>query len=201
MKPKLNALLLTLLLGLCVTTASAMNPHVIIETNKGNIELVLYPEKAPKTVENFLQYVQDGFYNGTIVHRVIEKFMLQGGGFTPQFERKPTRPPVINEADNGLKNHRGTIAMARTADPHSATAQFFINVVDNAFLDFKSRAPHEFGYCVFGKVVKGMDTVDKIRTVKTGATGPFRSDVPLAPVVIKSITLKNATEKKIKDKK
>lgn len=166
-----------------------VNPKVIIETSQGNITLVLYANKAPKTVANFLQYINDGFYTNTIFHRVIENFMIQGGGFTAQFERKPTRAPVVNEAANGLKNNRGTIAMARTSDPHSATAQFFINVKNNDSLNYKSNAPQEFGYCVFGKVIKGMGVVDKIRHLKTGSAGPFRSDVPRTPVIIKSIKL------------
>lgn len=184
-------LLLIFIFGTVTHTALAANPRVKLETNQGNLIIELFPDKAPKTVANFLQYVNDGFYNGTIFHRVIGNFMIQGGGFTAQFERKPTRPPVVNEASNGLKNDRGTIAMARTADPHSATAQFFINVVNNDFLNFKSPAPHEIGYCVFGKVVSGMKVVDKIKAIKTGATGPFRSDVPLSPVVIKNATVVN----------
>ena len=167
------------------------NPKILMNTSLGNITLELYADKAPVTVANMLQYIHDGFYDGTLFHRVIGNFMIQGGGFTPNFRRKPTRAPIINEAGNGLQNKRGTIAMARLADPHSATAQFFINVVDNDFLDHKSNAPDEFGYCVFGKVIKGMHVVDKIKSVKTGAAGPFRSDVPLTPVIINKITVIN----------
>lgn len=177
-----------LLLGLSLTARAADNPEVDIHTSQGDIIVELYPDKAPKTVANFLQYVDDGFYNNTLFHRVIDGFMIQGGGFTPQFERKKTRAPIINEADNGLKNLRGTIAMARTFDPQSATAQFFINVVDNPSLDFKSKTPRGWGYCVFGKVVKGMNVVDAIKSLPTGPGGPFQRDVPKTPVVILSIT-------------
>jgi peptidyl-prolyl cis-trans isomerase B (cyclophilin B) len=164
-------------------------PKVRIQTNMGTIVLELNQEKAPMSVANFLQYVNDGFYNGTIFHRVIDGFMIQGGGFTQNLEKKDTRPPVKNEANNGLKNERGTIAMARTNDPHSATAQFFINVVNNDFLDYRSSDPRGWGYAVFGKVVEGIDIVDKIKAVPTGASGPFGRDVPITPVVIESATL------------
>lgn len=169
--------------------APAAKPRVSLQTNLGTIVVELYPDKAPKTVANFLQYVKDGFYNGTIFHRVIRNFMIQGGGFTTDFQRKSTRAPIVNEADNGLGNARGTIAMARTFEPHSATSQFFINVVDNPRLDFSSATPRGWGYCVFGKVVKGMDVVDKIRKLPTGARGPFGSDVPLETVVIEKASL------------
>lgn len=159
-------------------------PMVLLKTSMGDITLELYPDKAPKTVENFLTYVKSGHYNGTIFHRVINGFMIQGGGFTPEMEQKPTRPPIENEAANGLRNRRGTIAMARTPDPHSATAQFFINVVDNDFLDFRSPDPQGFGYCVFGRVVNGMDVVDKIKAVPTTTRG-FHENVPVEPVVIR----------------
>ncbi len=139
--------------------------------------------KAPETVENFLNYTRDGFYDGTIFHRVIKDFMIQGGGLTVDMQKKPTARTVRNEADNGLKNRRGTIAMARTSEPHSATAQFFINVKDNAFLDFKGRTRKQWGYCVFGKVVEGMDVVGKIENVPTGFRG-MRRNVPKTPVVI-----------------
>lgn len=175
---------LCLLLLLPIGSFAADAPRVRLETNMGNIVVELYPDKAPKTVANFLQYVRDGFYNGTIFHRVISNFMIQGGGFTKDYKRKQTRPPIMNEADNGLKNLRGTIAMARTFEPHSATAQFFINVVDNPFLDHKNDTPRGWGYAVFGKVVKGMDVVDKIRNVPTGHAGPFPQDAPLKQVVI-----------------
>lgn len=158
-------------------------PQVKLETSLGDIVVELNAEKAPVTVANFLSYVNDGFYNGTIFHRVIGHFMIQGGGFDEDFQQKQTKAPIENEADNGLSNERGTLAMARTNDPHSATAQFFINVVDNDFLDFKGKAPSGWGYAVFGKVVEGMDVVDKIREVKTGMRGPHQ-DVPVDDVVI-----------------
>ncbi len=162
-------------------------PRVRLETTLGNIVVELNPKAAPKTVENFLSYVKAGFYNGTIFHRVIKGFMIQGGGFTEDLQQKPTQPPIPNEADNGLKNVRGTIAMARTPDPHSATAQFFINTVDNAFLDFTAKTPKGWGYCVFGKVVEGMDTVDAIEKQPTTAKH-IGGDVPVTAVIIKSAT-------------
>lgn len=161
------------------------HPTVLFKTNMGDITIELYPEKAPVTVQNFLDYVAEGHYNNTIYHRVIDGFMVQGGGFTKEFEQKPTKKPIKNEAENGLKNERGSIAMARTNDINSATSQFFINVVDNGFLDFKSKAPHEYGYCVFGKVINGMEVVDKMRRVKTGSKGPH-SDVPTETIEILS---------------
>jgi cyclophilin family peptidyl-prolyl cis-trans isomerase len=182
---------LALLFSFTQTTLAGENPHVLVETTQGSFELELYPDKAPKSVANFLEYVNSGFYNGTIFHRVIDGFMIQGGGFTPEFERKTTNAPITNEADNGLKNQRGTIAMARTMDPNSATAQFFINVVDNDFLDHTSKTPRGWGYAVFGKVVKGMDTVDKIRQLKTGPGGVFPKDVPQEAVVIERMTVVN----------
>ncbi|NWG30092.1 MAG: peptidyl-prolyl cis-trans isomerase [Rhodocyclaceae bacterium] len=154
-----------------------------LTTNLGAITLELDAEKAPKTVANFLDYVQAGHYDGTIFHRVINGFMIQGGGFTPGMKQKPTKAPIENEAANGLKNVRGTIAMARTSDPHSATAQFFINVADNDFLDFRAPSGNGWGYCVFGRVVEGMDVVDKIKGVKTGSKG-FHQDVPVEDVII-----------------
>lgn len=160
---------------------------VLVETSLGNISLALDAERAPKTVENFLSYVDAGHYAGTIFHRVIPGFMVQGGGFDASFEKKLTRPPVQNEADNGLKNKRGTVAMARTSEPHSATAQFFVNVADNAFLDHKAKSPRDWGYAVFGKVEEGMDVVDAIVARPTGAKGPFSKDAPLEDVHIKSI--------------
>lgn len=156
---------------------------VNLHTNFGIISLELDAEKAPKTVENFLAYVKDSHYDNTVFHRVIGNFMIQGGGFEPGMKQKDVRAPIDNEAANGLKNKRGTIAMARTNDPHSATAQFFINVVDNDFLDFKSPSGSGWGYCVFGKVVEGIEVVDAIRRVKTGSKG-FHSDVPLEDVII-----------------
>ncbi len=179
------------LLGSMMNIASADAPQVKIETNMGDIIVLLNAEKAPKTVENFLTYANDGFYNNTIFHRVISNFMIQGGGFTADYQRKASRAPVENEADNGLSNKKGTLAMARTMDPHSATAQFFINVKDNNFLDFTSKSPRGWGYTVFGSVIKGMDVVNRIRSVSTGSGGPFPTDVPQEPVIIKSVTLLN----------
>ncbi len=189
MKQIARLLLLTFALAFGPALQAADHPRVKIDTNLGSFVVELYPEKAPKTVENFLQYVRDGFYNGTIFHRVIDGFMIQGGGFTADFERKETRAPIINEADNGLKNTRGTIAMARTMDPHSATAQFFINVKDNPFLDHTAKTPRGWGYAVFGKVVEGMDVVDRIRKVRTGPGGMFPKDVPQEPVIIEKMTV------------
>ena len=162
---------------------AASHPQVVMETSKGEIVLELYPDKAPLTVKNFLDYIDAGFYNGTIFHRVIPGFMIQGGGFTRDMQKKSTGAPVKNEADNGLKNDRGTISMARTADPHSASSQFFINTVDNAFLNYKGQTPSGWGYAVFGSVIKGMETVDAVSKVETGSQGRFR-DVPKTPVVI-----------------
>lgn len=163
---------------------------VLIKTNLGDMTVELYPDKAPKTVENFLTYVNSGFYDGTIFHRVIDNFMIQGGGFTRDLRQKPTRPAIANEAKNGLSNLRGTLAMARTGDPNSATAQFFINVVDNPRLDYTSDANGAtWGYCVFGKVTSGADIIDKIKAVPTGAQGPFKSDVPTTPVVIEKVSV------------
>src|SRR4051794_25452145 len=164
--------------------AAPTHPRVALETSKGNIVIELYPEKAPKSVDNFLQYVKSGHYNGTVFHRVIPNFMIQGGGFSTDMKQKPTRPPIHNEADNGLTNDRGTVAMARTSDPNSASAQFFVNVVDNAFLNFKSKTTQGWGYTVFGKVVEGMDVADAIAKVKTGA-----NDVPVEQVVLKKAHL------------
>ncbi len=159
--------------------------RVRVATNKGVIDIDLDSAAAPKTVENFLGYVRSGFYDSTVFHRVIPGFMAQGGGMTANLTKKDTRPPVANEATNGLKNLRGTVAMARTGEPHSATAQFFINLVDNAFLDNTGTTPQTWGYCVFGKVASGMDVVDAIAAVATTRVGPF-SDVPKEPVVIQS---------------
>jgi len=154
-----------------------------LTTNHGVISLELNAEKAPKTVANFLAYVKAGHYDNTVFHRVIKNFMIQGGGFEPNMNQKPCQAPVENEAANGLKNKRGTVAMARTNDPHSATAQFFINTVDNDFLDYKASSGQGWGYCVFGEVVEGLDVVDKIRAVKTGNKG-FHQDVPVEDVII-----------------
>jgi peptidyl-prolyl cis-trans isomerase B (cyclophilin B) len=157
--------------------------QVKLTTNFGAITIKLDAEKAPKTVENFLAYVADGHYDNTIFHRVIKGFMIQGGGFEPGMKQKECRAPIDNEAANGLKNKRGTIAMARTGDPHSATAQFFINVVDNDFLDFKAPSGQGWGYCVFGEVVEGLDVIDQIKGVRTGNKG-FHQDVPVDDVII-----------------
>lgn len=190
----LNALfaILTLAAALIAGTASAAdgNPTAVIQTSKGTIEVELYPGQAPKTVENFVSYAQSGFYDGTIFHRVISHFMIQGGGFTVDMEKKPTGEPIPNEADNGLSNKRGTIAMARTNHPHSATAQFFINVQDNMNLDYSGQGSSSaWGYAVFGRVTSGMDVVDDIRFVQTERAGPY-SDVPVEPVIIERVEIR-----------
>jgi len=164
-------------------------PTVIIHTSKGDIKVELYEDQAPVTVENFLNYVRKGHYSETIFHRVIPGFMIQGGGLTAELEGKPTDPPIENEADNGLANERGTLAMARTNEPHSATAQFFINVVDNPALDHRGKqSGRTWGYAVFGRVVEGMDVVDEIRFVETEARGPHQ-DVPVEPIIIESVEI------------
>lgn len=183
----LLALLLPLL---CAVTAHAASPRVELKTSHGTMIVELYAEQAPKTVENFLQYAKDGFYAGTIFHRVIDGFMIQGGGMTTDMKEKATRASIPNEAKNGLKNEPGTLAMARTSDPHSAAAQFFINLKANSFLDYPSR--DNWGYAVFGKVVEGMDVVQKIGKVATGNAG-FHQNVPTTPVVIESVKLLSAT--------
>lgn len=190
----LTRLACTTLLCIAVTTTAqaadkkpaTANPMISITTTLGTIELELYPAKAPQTVKNFLQYVDKGFYNGTVFHRVIPGFMIQGGGFEPGMRLKPTGLPINNEADNGLKNVIGTIAMARTNDPHSATAQFFINTADNPALDHKGKNSQGWGYCVFGKVTRGMEVVKQIESVPTGQVGPF-GDVPQRDVIITRI--------------
>ncbi|HLX29556.1 MAG TPA: peptidylprolyl isomerase [Casimicrobiaceae bacterium] len=156
---------------------------VVLHTNHGVIALALDAENSPATVANFLEYVRDGHYDGTLFHRVIPGFMIQGGGFAPGMKQKPTRKPVANEAANGVRNARYTVAMARTSDPHSATAQFFVNLADNAFLDYKGASPQGYGYCVFGRVVRGSDVVDEIAGVPTGRSG-FHENVPSTDVVI-----------------
>ena len=161
--------------------------HVVVTTNHGSFTIALDAARAPKTVENFLAYVDGGHYDGTIFHRVIDGFMIQGGGYDQSYEKRPTRAPVQNEADNGLKNTKGNVAMARTSDPHSATAQFFVNVADNAFLDHTAKNDRGWGYTVFGKVTSGMEVVDKLRSVRTGSGGPFPKDAPLEPLVIESV--------------
>jgi len=179
-----------LLVGLCALPACSLNPAhkgktnmVKLHTNLGIITIQLDAEKAPNTVKNFLEYVNSGFYSNTIFHRVISGFMIQGGGFEPGMKQKEVNAPIQNEANNGLSNEEYTIAMARTSDPHSATAQFFINVKDNSFLDFKAENSQGWGYCVFGKVVEGMDVVDAIKAVKTGNSKGFQ-DVPEEDVII-----------------
>ena len=171
-----------------------------IETDLGTIELELDEKKAPVTVKNFVDYAKSGHYNDTIFHRVIDGFMIQGGGFTADMDQKPTKAPIRNEAMNGLKNARGTIAMARTMVVDSATSQFFINLVDNGFLDFRNPTPQGFGYAVFGKVTKGMEVVDKIAKVPTGNRG-MHQDVPVKPVVIKKVTVEEAAKKPEEGKK
>jgi len=174
-------------------TALAANPHVRMSTSMGDLEIELYADKAPASVKNFLGYVDTGFYNGTVFHRVIPNFMIQGGGFEPGMKQKETGAPIQNEADNGVKNTLGTLAMARTMDPHSATAQFFINVADNDFLNHRAKNGRGWGYAVFGKVTQGMDVVMKIAGVRTG-TAMGHDDVPVKDVMIKRIELlKSAT--------
>ncbi|MCU7915473.1 MAG: peptidyl-prolyl cis-trans isomerase [Candidatus Thiodiazotropha sp. (ex Gloverina cf. vestifex)] len=185
---RLTQSLLTLLLLVGITTGSAWAETVQVEmmTSMGSIKLELDRGKAPETVDNFVQYVRDGFFDGTVFHRVIKGFMIQGGGFTPDMKKKSTRAPIQNEAKNGLKNMRGTLAMARTSDPHSATAQFFVNHKDNAFLDYPSR--DGWGYAVFGKVTDGMDVVDTIANEMTGVKNGMR-DVPKNTVLIEKATV------------
>ncbi len=182
-------LIVTLIMGTGLSArAERSNPLVKLETSLGEITLELYPDKAPATVANFLQYVKDGFYDGTIFHRVIPTFMIQGGGFDAQMTQKPTKAPVKNEADNGLKNEAYTVAMARTNIPDSATAQFFINVADNQFLNHTAKTPQGWGYAVFGKVIKGQDVVDKIKAVPTANMG-MHQNVPVTPVTIVKATV------------
>lgn len=170
-----------------VTESKSTNPTVVLETSMGNIIVELFQDRAPKSVENFLGYVNSGFYAGTIFHRVIKDFMIQGGGLTAQKQRKSTRPPIPNEATNGLKNERGTLAMARTAEVSSATCQFFVNAKHNVSLDHKSVSPAEFGYAVFGRVIAGMDVVDRIEQAKTGS-----GDEPLSPIAIQKAYVQDA---------
>lgn len=169
--------------------AEAENPRVSFETTHGTFVVALDREAVPVTVDNFLRYARDGHYEGTVFHRVIAGFMVQGGGYTADFSARPTRPSIRNEAGNGRANLRGTIAMARPPDPHSATAQFFINVADNRFLDHRAPTPEGWGYAVFGRVVEGMETVDRIAALPTGPGGPFPSDVPRLPVVIERLLI------------
>jgi len=183
-------LIVPLAFALCaLPSAAAANPTAVIKTSKGDIQVELLAEQAPTTVANFVNYANSGFYDGTIFHRVISHFMIQGGGFTADMEKKATGEPITNEADNGLSNRRGTLAMARTSDPHSATAQFFINVQDNMNLDHTGQTnPRDWGYAVFGRVTGGMEVVDEIRFVQTTRVGPY-SDVPVEPVIIERITV------------
>lgn len=186
--------LIPILAAFSLVTAQADAPSKVrLQTSMGDIVIALDAEKAPATVSNFLGYVNSGFYNGTIFHRVIDGFMIQGGGFSEDFERKKTEAPIRNEADNGLKNVRGSIAMARTSDPHSATSQFFINVADNENLDYRSSTGRGWGYAVFGRVVEGMSVVDEIRKVRTTLKGPYR-DVPVTPIVIKQAVIESASK-------
>ena len=174
---------------LCCSTALAQNPQVELKTNQGSMVVELYADKAPKTVANFLQYVKDGFYGGTIFHRVIDGFMIQGGGFDRDMrEKSKTRAPIENEAGNGLKNEAGTLAMARTPNPHSAAAQFFMNLKNNDFLNYREPTTQGYGYAVFGRVTRGMEAVNKIAKVPTGNAGPHQN-VPRDPVIIESATV------------
>ena len=183
------SLFMLLSVALAQPIAAAENPTAVIRTSKGDIHLELYADKAPASVENFIAYANKGFYDGTIFHRVISHFMIQGGGFTAAMEKKPTGEPIPNEAANGLSNQRGTIAMARTNDPHSATSQFFINVQDNMNLDYRGQGgPAGWGYAVFGRVTSGMDVVDDIRFVETTTVGPY-ADVPVEPVLIETVEI------------
>jgi len=179
-----RGLLTLMLIPLLSWANEPTRPQVLLETNHGNIVIELFPDKAPETVKNFLRYVNEGFYDGTLFHRVIKDFMIQGGGYTVNMQRKITRAPIRNEADNGLRNRIGYVAMARANDPHSATSQFFINVANNSFLDFREKTPRGYGYTVFGRVIKGMRVVNKIRQVPTGQQHGMQ-DVPLTPVIIK----------------
>lgn len=174
---------------LFASSAGAANPRVLLETTHGDIVVELYPDKAPAAVENFLGYVEGGFYDGTIFHRIIQDFMIQGGGFTPDYRKKPTGPPIQNEANNGLANERGTIAMARTGDPHSATSQFFINTVDNRNLDFRTTSAGGWGYCVFARVVDGMTVVDRIAATPTTTVKSRFQNAPKEPVVIEKASV------------
>lgn len=196
---KRSYILVSLVLAACFFAFGAIaapNPQVVLETSLGTITIELDQAKAPKTTANFIQYVTDGFYNGVIFHRVIPGFMVQGGGFTPDMKQKQTRSPVPNEADNGLANMRGTIAMARTSAPHSATAQFFINHKDNTFLNHRDKSMRGWGYCVFGRVISGMDVVDAIAGKPTHTVGMFQN-VPVDPIVIKNATLVKQKEEPV----
>ena len=193
MIPRRSLLSLLVLSAISAGPGLAANPEVELKTSAGTIRLELYRAKAPKTVENFLQYVRDGHYDGTVFHRVIDGFMIQGGGFDQKFRQKSTRAPIENEAKGGLRNDLGTIAMARTSVPHSATAQFFINVKNNDFLN-AAAAQDGWGYAVFGKVVSGLDVVTRISKSATGPGGPFGSDVPRDAVLIESVVVVGAKQ-------
>lgn len=185
---KLLLVLATIALTFQLQLAHAANPKVKMETSKGTIIIELYADKAPKSVANFLSYVNAGAYDGTIFHRVIKDFMNQGGGFTPDYNKVDTKEPVQNEADNGLKNLKYTVAMARTGEPHSATNQFFINTADNAFLDYTGKSMRGWGYAVFGNVIEGQNVADIISRAATGSGGPFSKDVPRTPIIIEKMT-------------
>ena len=171
-----------------VNAEMTTNTIIIIKTTSGDIKLELFDDKAPKTSENFKQYIKSGFFSNSIFHRVIKDFMIQGGGFNPEMQQKEALSPIKNEANNMISNERGTIAMARTNDPHSASSQFFINLKDNTFLDFKSETTQGWGYCVFGKVIEGLETIDKIALVPTGSYGPYQ-DVPNDPIIINEVII------------
>lgn len=192
---QLITIFLWLTLTWSVALAADLPPQVLFETDMGNIVVELNPKAAPKTVKNFMDYVSSGFYDKTIFHRVIKGFMIQGGGFTTDLQRKETNAPIENEADNGLVNKRGTIAMARTSDPHSATAQFFINVVDNNALDFRSKTAHGWGYCVFGEVIKGLMVISKIEETPTTTRNSLQ-DVPETPIRILKASIIDPNAKK-----
>lgn len=185
MKQLITALMITLAAGM----AQAGNPMVEMQTNQGNVVIELYPDKAPKTVENFLRYVQSGFYEGTVFHRVVKNFMVQGGAFDKTLTYRKGDDPIQCEAKNGLTNEVGTIAMARARDPNSATTQFFFNLESNKHLNHHRDHPDYYGHAVFGKIVKGLDVMEKIAATQTGAAGPFKSDVPVEPVVIEKVAL------------
>jgi len=187
-------LLFILIAALWSVASFSANPQVELKTNMGVIVLELYPERTPATVKNFIQYVKDGHYNGTVFHRVIPKFMIQGGGFSPDFKQRPVGKPIRNEAANGIKNIVGTVAMARTSEPHSATAQFFINIADNDFLNFRYPTREGYGYCAFGRVIKGMNVVQRIASVATGAGPAPHRDVPRQPIVIEQATVIEAAD-------
>jgi len=181
-----SKILFFLLFLLASVSAYAANPQVEFQTSDGSFVVELYPDKAPQTVANFLQYVNSGFYPGTVFHRTIDRFMIQGGGFTADLKEKLTLPPVVNESNNGLKNEPGTLAMSRAFDPNSGTSQFFINLNDNKFLNYYRPDPHYIGYCVFGKVIRGMDVVERIGHTPTHTAGSY-TDVPVQPIVIEKV--------------